>query len=312
VQGKVPLKSALHHWWPACVSKRWEGEDGKVGWLKSDGTHVRLASHRLGAIGNGHHIKLGRNGAPSHWDESFESEFDDADTYFPGFIDWLGQLPRLEDGASTDLRERFMPVETTDKELLRAVECVVSLAVRSPMNREASVSLAERLRGETLPRVEREALTGLNLRRRQKLIVDDIGTRAKFVVMFSLNREFVFGDGFYHNVQYARPPLIAPEMLAPITPWISVLICRPTQYMKNPQLSSIVLRDAEVDGLNLAVQVYSKNAVYFRDTLPAANEAYRAGEHRMFADALNPVSHLIHSVPGIPALGQSLFGPPVR
>lgn len=176
------------------------------------------------------------------------------------------------------------------------------------MNREASVSLAQRLRGGKLPSREREVLTGLNLRHRQKLIVDDIGTRAKFVAIFSPDREFVFGDGFYHNVSYARPPLMTPEILAPITPQISVLICRPTQYMKNPQLSSVVLTEAEADGLNLAVQVYSKNAIYFREALPTVHEAYLAGEHRMFSDPLNPVSHLIHEVPGIPPFGQQLFG----
>lgn len=308
MKNKPPLKSALHHWWPACVSKCWEGEDGKVGWLKPDGTHLRLPSRSLGAIGNGHHIKLGHNGAPSHWDESFECEFDDADTHFPQFIDWLGQLPRRKDAPSDGLRDRYMPVEATDQELLRAVECVVSLAVRSPMNREASVSLVEGLRGRSLPRTEREALTGLNLRRRQALIVDEINTRAKFVVIFSPKREFIFGDGFYHNVSCARPPLIKVEILAPITPWISVLICRHTQYMKNPQLSSIVLNESEVENLNLTVQIYSKNAVYFRDTVPTPHAAYLAGEHREFTDALNPVSCLIHGTPGIPALGQSLFG----
>lgn len=308
MENKIPLKSALHHWWPACVSKHWEGEDGKVGWLKPDGTHLRLASHRLGAIGNGHLIKLGHGGAPSHWDESFESEFDDADTHFPTFIDWLEQLPREELGASAGLRDRYMPVEATEQELLRAVECVVSLAVRSPMNREASVSLAERLRGGSLPRPEREALMGLNIRRQQKLIVNDIGTRAKFVVMFSPNKEFLFGDGFYHNVSYAHPPLTTVEILAPITPWISVLICRHRQYMKNPQLTSIVLTDAEIDGLNLAIQVYSRNAIYFRNALPIPHEAYLTGQHRKFADTDNAVSYLIHGTPGIPALGHSLFG----
>lgn len=309
MKNKDPLKSALHHWWPACVSKHWKGADGKVGWLKPDGTHVRLAHHRLGAIGNGHHIKFGCNGTPSHWDESFEAEFDDADSNFPEFIDWLRNLPRRDYSESTELCDRFTAIEATDEELLRALKCVVSLAVRSPMNREASVSLAEGVRGGVLPRMEREVLIGMNLRRRQKLIVDDIGPRAKFSVLFSPHRDFVFGDGFYHNVQYSRAPLLAPEILAPITPWVSVLICRPTQYMTNPRLSGAVLTGVEADSINLSVQIYSKNAVYYRDESPVAHEAYLAGEHRMFSDVLNPVSRLIHSVPGIPAIGKSIFGP---
>ncbi len=305
---KESLKSARHHWWPECVSKHWAGLDGKTGWLRPDGSCLRLPPRQLGMIGNGHLIKLGSRGEPTHWDESFESEFDRADRLFPSFIEWLKQLPMVDMDMSGEMRERFLAVPATEQEILRAVECLVSLAVRSPMNRESSVSLAERIRGDQLPRGQRETLIGLNMRRRQRLIADDIGSNAKFSVLISPSKEFVFGDGFYHNVQCARPPLHEPTILAPITPHISMLISRPWQYMKNPQLTTLVLTETEVENINLTVQVYSKNAIYFRQEVPTVHEAFVTGEHREFSDSHNPVSCLIHSVPGVPVPGRTLFG----
>lgn len=304
-----PLKSARHHWWPECVSKHWAGTDGKVGWLKPDGSSLRLPPRHLGVIGNGHFVKLGSDGQQTPFDESFESEFDKADTLFPSFIEWLGHLQRVA-GKEGTAHGRFVPMTATDKEIDRLVQCLVSLAVRSPMNREASVSLADQLRGGQLPPRERAAIMGLNMRRQQQSIVEDVGLRAKFVVFFSPKRDFLFGDGFYHNVQYARPPLRNPTVLAPITPNISVLLTRPQQYMANPRLTTLTLTEEEAEQLNLAVQIYSKNAIYFRQDAPCIDDSFLTGEHRQFADAYNPVSHMIHNLPGVPAFGHSIFGWP--
>jgi len=151
------LKSERHHWWPVCVSRHWAGDDGKTGWLKPDGSTVRIPPARLGVIGNGHHIKLGRNDEDTVWDQSFERVFDKADDAFPELIRWLEELERKPVREVRELRQRFIPQPCTDDELARMTECAVSLAVRGPMNREASVALAEDLRGP-LPTPERNAL----------------------------------------------------------------------------------------------------------------------------------------------------------
>jgi len=140
------LKSERHHWWPQCVSRHWADADGTVGWLKPDGTCVRVPHARLGVIGNGHHIKLGREGQPSPWDESFERVFDRADSGFPSLISWLESLERRPVHGVTDLRGRFVSQPCRDEDLLLMTECAVSLAVRGPRNREASVAFAEPVR----------------------------------------------------------------------------------------------------------------------------------------------------------------------
>ncbi|UTM01068.1 DUF4238 domain-containing protein [Alcaligenes sp. NLF5-7] len=296
---KKKLKSERHHWWPECVSRHWAAEDGNVGWLRPNGNCIRIPPANLGVIGNGHHIKLGTAGAPSPWDESFERAFDIADSGFPRLIKWLEGLERRPI-LGVERKERFLSQPYTEADLRLMSECAVSLAVRSPMNREASVAVAEHYRG-TIPSAERSALIGLNMRHSQRLIADSIGARGKFVAIYSQNKEFVFGDGFFHNVANAQMAPQSPKLLVPITPHISILVCRPSSYTVEPRLFTLVLDEQEVDRYNHTVQIYAKNAIYFRSQQPELHEDFRCAAHLRYAHPGNPVDTLMHSIPGVPA-----------
>lgn len=291
------LKSELHHWWPRGLSSHWAAEDGTTGWIRPDGTYRRVPPHQLGAIRNAHHIKLGEPGTFTHWDSSFEDEFDKADSNFPAVV---SRLERLERNCHEDKsRVGFVPQAASDDELRLLTECVVSLAVRSPMNREASVALAERFRGPLKGR-EREVLIGANMRNSQRLIADSIGSDAKFAVLFSQRQEFHFGDGFFHNVTGVVNRPTAPTILAPITPNIGVIITRPIAYMVEPRLSIVVLNEAQVNDCNHAVQVYARNAIYFRNDIPIIADAFAQGVHLQYSHPDNPISQLVRSIPGVP------------
>lgn len=299
------LKSERHHWWPVCVSRHWAGEDGKTGWLKPDGSVARIPPARLGVIGNGHHIKLGRNNEDTVWDQSFERVFDRADSAFPDLIGWLEGLEHGPVRGVQELRKRFVAHPCDDAELARMTECAISLAVRGPMNREASVAVAENLRGP-LPTPERNALIGLNMRNSHRLIADSIGAHGKFVVVYSQRKEFVFGDGFFHNVKNVQNAPYSPKLFVPITPHICVLVCRPSQYMVEPRLTTLVLDDHEVDLCNNTVQVYAKNAIFFRSQQPVLTEAFQRGMHLKYSHPENPIDSLIYNIPGVPGRDTSL------
>ncbi len=205
------------------------------------------------------------------------------------------------------LSQRFVTVADEDQILELMTECAVSLAVRGPMNREACAALVEQLRGPIATK-ERNALIGLNMRKSQRLLSDHISSKAKFVVVYSTAKEFVFGDGFFHNVQNKRMAPLSPKMMVPITPNISIVVCRPTSYMVNPRLTTLMLTDEEVDLCNEAVQVYSKNAIYFRNQAPLPNQSFRSGQHECYAAWDNPIDSLIHGIPGV----SSLKSPDVR
>ena len=243
---------------------------------------------------------MGRGGEPSPWDQSFERVFDKADSRFPELIGWLEGLERRPRRDVMELRQRFIAQPCTDDELLLMAECAVSLAVRGPMNREASVAGAEHLRGP-IESAEKNALIGLNMRNSQRVIADSIGARGKFVAVYSQDNEFVFGDGFFHNVANAQMAPHSPKLFVPITPHICILVCRPSRYMVEPRLSTLVLDDHEVDVCNHAVQIYSKDAIYFRSQQPVLHEDFRRAAHLSYAHPGNPIDSLIHSIPGVPA-----------
>lgn len=292
-------KSARHHWWPECVSGHWRDGEGCVHWLAPSGEVKRIPTHQLGAIGNGHLIKLGSpDEVETPWDETFEPEFDRADSAFPGVIACLEGLSRHIPPSDTPPRQRFLS-QPHDAELLTLLaECVVSLAVRSPRNRAVAVSLAEHLRGP-LPARERNALIGLNMRRTQRQAADAVGDRAKFVVVFSPDREFIYGDGFFNNLRSPLNGMFLPQMFAPLTPRMAVLIVRPTSYRPEPKLMTVVVNAAETDAFNEAVQVYAKDAIFYRADRPSLSEHFRAGEHLVY-NGPNVVEQFIHSVPGVP------------
>ncbi len=299
-------KSERHHWWPESVSERWKNADGMTHWLKPDGSVVTAPPKNFGVIGNGHFIKLGQDPAESTpWDENFESVFQAADSGFPGLIDWLEGLERKTDVDPRRVRERYLAQAADDDRLSALTESVVSLAVRSPMNRAAACGLAERFRGPLPPR-ERNAIIGVNMRRTQRVVADAIKARAKFCVIYSPDRELIFGDGFFTNIRSPGEHLMGPKALAPITPNMAVLIARPMQYTPDPRLVTIVATPADADAMNHAVQVYAKDALYFRTERPHLTEAFTAATHMGYSRPGNPIDEFIHTLPGVPARDRSL------
>jgi hypothetical protein len=298
------VKSERHHWWPEAVSKRWAGEDGGTGWITPDGKVKRLRPDALGVIGNAHHIKFSQVlGENTPWDSSFETAFNRADSSFPTVIDWLEGLPR-EALFDRPLRQRFLPQICQDQKLEILTECVVSLAIRSPRNREAVARTIEHLRGQLEER-ERNMLIAANMQGSQRLVSDSIKSSAKFAVLFSRGREFIYGDGFFHNVTNPVNRPHYPKFFVPITPHVSVVITRPMQYMVEPKLSTLVLSDEEVVLCNHAVQVYSGCALFYRSEKPDLDDAFKRARHMTYEHPDNPIDTLIRAIPGIPDRDRS-------
>jgi hypothetical protein len=294
-----------HHWWPECVSERWADAEGGVNCLLPSGEARRARPAAFGVIGNGHSIKLGGPGEPTPWDINFESEFQKADDSFPGLISWLDGLDRAEPPFEIERAQRILPQQVDDERLDTLIECIVSLAVRSPMYRERAVALAEDLRGP-LPERERNALIAANMQRSQRSVVRSIRGGGKVMVLYSPERELVFGDGFFHNIYPPGEHIYNAKILAPITPWMSVLFVRPSSYRIDPRLVTMTLSIEEADALNYAVQVYAKEQLFYRTQRPAITPAYKGAAHFVFKDDRNPVDDLIYSMPGIPPRDTAL------
>lgn len=295
--GKRGRLKERHHWWPECVSKHWCEADGQINAIRSTGQTFRAPPSNVGVIGNGHIIKLGR-GRPSPWDESFEHVFDAADSSFPAVLKWLDGLEREWRPTAKPRSSRYMAQPDPGPMFGQAIECMVSLAVRSPKFRAASVGVALRLRGP-LPADEQHNLEAMNMRHCQRMIADACKSGGKMAVIYAKEGEFIFGDGFFNTATAVSGPPHSPKMLVPLTPKISVLYARPMTFATEPRLVTLVLDEAEVASLNDVVQIYSKDQIFWRSSPPVVTEDFRKGAHLVFADRNNVVDGLIGDIPGV-------------
>ncbi|MBZ9743173.1 MULTISPECIES: hypothetical protein [unclassified Mesorhizobium] len=299
------LKSARHHWWPEGVSSFWKDKEGFTNWLLPDGSVKRMPPKNLGAIGNGHQIRLGQAGEATPFDQDFENVFARADDNFPSVIRWLQGLERDDTPRSEPFATRFRPADASDENLAMLAEGLISLAVRSPMNRQGAVSVAEQFRG-SLPEAERNALIGLNMRNTHQEAVKQIGINGKFVAIYSPTREFIFGDGFYHNIRSPLNVMHSPTLLVPLTPNIAALFVRPMSYRTLPRFFTLVISDDEAERLNHAIQVHARKQIFYRADRPTITDAYSQERHLVYT-AENPVKDLVESIPGVGRPIQRFF-----
>ena len=267
--------------------------------LTPDGLVQPAPPQRFGAIGNAHHIKLPvLEGDQSPWDESFENEFEAADGAFPQVIAWLSDLDQPNKIHTLPFGQRLRVLHEPEDRLRELVECVISLAVRSPRNREAAVSVAQELRGN-IPSMQRRALIGGNLKVCQQRATQEIGTRGKIVVCHTRYQEFIFGDGFFHDFVSRQRQYSHFRLWVPLTPNVSVLFVLPRSFVPEPKLMSIALNDDEVRLFNETTQVYSKRELFYRSHQPNISPHFQREEHLEYEHGKNPIEKLIPSIPGV-------------
>jgi hypothetical protein len=151
--------SKKHHWWPICVSQFWKDADGLVTRLSPNGESLRQNPKEFGVIKYGHSIRLSHNpNERTVWDYNFEDEFQRADNCFPHVIRWLEGLKREDRTNTAEPAKRFLRQDVPEEWLERLMEGLVSLCVRSPMNRNASVRLAQSFRNTAIKVREKEAI----------------------------------------------------------------------------------------------------------------------------------------------------------
>ena len=120
------------------------------------------------------------------------------------------------------------------------------------------------------------------------------------MAVFSPAREFIFGDGFFNNFVPPVDHPLSPKLFVPLTPRIAVLFVRPSSFTVEPRLSALVVSDEEANALNRAVQIYAKDAIFYRAERPVVLDDFAQAKHREYAGHRNPIDELIHLIPGVP------------
>jgi len=299
------LKSERHHWWPLCVSKHWNDEGGCTHWIGPSGETVRAPAKNFGVIGNAHHVKLGKNNEFTSWDQNFEKEFREADDRFPDVIDFLNGLKRVHVPLRKRPIDRFIPQHTDENMLSDLIECIVSLAVRSPKFRESAVALAEHIRGP-IAKKERNSLIASNLMHCQRRFADALMLKGKIAVLYSFAKEFIFGDGFYQNLRVEDLDGEGVRIIVPVTPNITVLFANPYQYISEPRLVTLMLTDGEVGFFNNTVQVYSGKSLFYRNLAPILLNDFRIGKH-LFYGHPDPIDNWVNELSGVQLVPPSII-----
>ncbi len=252
---------------------------------------------KLGKISDGHNI-LFENESP--WQSTIEHFFDEPDQNMSKIVGWLSSFKKEN---TTDFL--YLSQEREDENLDTLRECIISLAVRSPKYRNAQNSFVESFRGK-LEKTESKRLIAANINQKYKTLINNSKGTGKFAILFSEKDEFIYGDGFYTNINAATEHLNGLKIVIPMTPFITVVWSSPTAYQSYPRLISIEANSDIVEIVNNSVQVYSKEYLFYRSQQPRLIEHFKLGEHRVYDHRTDPVARLIDSL--IPDESRKSFG----
>ena len=235
-------------------------------------------------------------GEESVWDNSFEKDFDQADGSFHRVLKWLNELDRCAPPFETSITKRFVVTPVSQPDFEELLVCAFSLIVRSPQFRQiaGAYSIHHGVPGHE--RSIKRVMMG-NMQNGLENLTKAFGGSGKAVAIFSPERELIFGDGFFTNVTPPAQHMLRPRAIVPLTPSLAILIQKPGSYMVDPNLCTLVVNRQEADELNGVVQIYAKEAVFYRSERPSILPEYERAEHLRFADDRNFADRLCYSVP---------------
>jgi len=135
----------------------------------------------------------------------------------------------------------------------------------------------------------KDSLIAINQRHCQKRFFDQMSSLGKIAILVSSEREFIFGDGFFHNFTSSTDAPIRAKIIVPLTPRISLFYVRPQSYFPEPRVSRIELVDNEVKFLNDTVQIYSESQIFYRNDRPDLLDGFKQERFLEYVDNTHPI-----------------------
>ena len=292
MKNRKVIRGEKHHWWPIAVSRYWENEKGQVNRLDVNESLISSSGKEFAKISDGHNVIFSES---SVWNSTIEHYFDEPDTNFPKVIDWLQSLNQEEKNIIKIADDGIIWHDYTDEMLDMLRECLISLVVRSLKYRNSQVKYIESLRGE-LPKKEAKQLITANINQKYKILVQNSKGMGKFAILFTYDKEFIFGDGCYSNIGPSSEHLINLKMLIPLTPNMAVIWAIPMAYRTPPRLISKKITPSIVELINQATQIYSKDYLFYKSEKPKIIQDFKLNEHRIYNYETDPIAKMINSL----------------
>ena len=193
----------------------------------------------------------------------------------------------------------FQEVQASNWLRLNLARSLVSICLRGPLNRFMALDLAMKLRGGRISPREQNRIIGHNIQHMLKDYVKYMSGRGKVGLLFSPEREFIFGDGFFHNLTTAGNINHSARMIIPLTPRISVIYAMPHSWTPEPMFHACMITADVTDQMNRTIEVYSKDELFYCNERPNPSKDFLLGKFQKYDWGRNPADHIIAKLPGI-------------
>jgi len=293
MRNKKSKPSREHHWWPITLAENWSKKNEEINRVSSNGEIQSINPKRFAYIVDGHNIILGES---SPLNQNFEQEFKDADGRFSNIIHELKKLTKVHIKDCNNDTEYLK--HNYDNEFLNNLcHSIVSLLVRAPMTRNEIVGMVEAI-GTPMSKKDLKTLSAANMTGKLNQLTKRLKDQGKFVILFSKDHEFIYGDGFYHNISMSILKSVLDErILLPLTPHLAVMYVNPIQYMSEQRLMTLNANHKLVMLVNQMVQIYSKDYLFYKSERPNLIKEFLINKH-LVLEFNESIENLFNEVPG--------------
>lgn len=277
------LSREKHHWWPKSLSKHWINVHGHVNRIDCSGNLVSSNPKEFGQISDGHNMLLSKT---SVWNSTVEGFFDIPDGAMSSIVDMLKKLCTSNNSCISS------EIENDSDKLNLLRECLISLLIRSPLYRYNITQNLYKYRSHIDKREARTLIAG-NINQKYHSLINNSKNSGRFVVLFSSEKEFVYGDGLYSTLSASADRLGNFKTVIPITPNIAVVWSIPRYCSSLPKIRALSVSDDVVTVINNATQTYSKEYLFYRNEAPTLIEEFTCNQHLMYDDHEDPIFQLV-------------------
>ena len=292
-------QSANHHWWPRGLSKFWIGMDGKVGCVRRDGGDfkvIRTQHQNFGGKRDGHSHIFGENRHDSPWNRSDEHVFDGVDNNMGMLVEHLEKIALQTQNAKL---AKWNPIHSNPVLRDELAPAMLSLCLRNPHSRYLASSMGRNLVGyERGSQIDRNVSLS-NILASFHANAKHLRGSGRFGIFFARESEFIYGDGFFHNVHISGDFFGNISMLVPMTPKIAVGYRLPSRYMTEPMFCVMNVGADIVTSFNNLVQIYSETELFFSNIEPQLIPEFERGEFLRIQAQHNPALHWLNQLPGL-------------
>lgn len=313
----IKSSSREHHWWPVGLQQHWSIL-GAVNSIDPSGEVQRkkYSNRRIAKKSHGHTVLR----ESEHWKTNFEGSFQVADNVADEVVKRLLPMTDFSSAVSilwTALKQRFRrELKLSDFSRYFVIDSdfrkklvllSISLLIRSPANRH----MLERV-GAQLGFVPHEETGKVNMLNQVRLMTDlyNGGFSGNIfpLVIFSNNKEFVFGDGLLDGMTSNAPSgSFRGHALIPLTPHICIFLSSTFSVRSDRNARLLLAPDWLVEQINDATQVYSKQYLFYSTQKPKLTNSFISAEHRQYSYHRTDTIEELIGMCGEPRQRQHLF-----